>query len=40
MVNDELVSFRVEENRIVEVIGDGPQAAQKRDYFAVDQALR
>ena len=38
MVDDELVLFRVEENRIVEVIGDGPQAAQKRDYFAVDQA--
>ncbi len=38
MVDDELVLFRVQENRIVEVIGDGPQAAQKRDYFAVDQA--
>lgn len=38
MADDELVLFRVEENRIVEVIGDGPQAAQKRDYFAVDQA--
>jgi hypothetical protein len=40
MYDDELVLFRVEENRIVEVIGDGPQAAQKRDYFAVDQARR
>jgi leucyl aminopeptidase (aminopeptidase T) len=38
MVDDELVLFRVQENRIVEVIGDGPQAAQKRGYFAVDQA--
>jgi len=38
MYDDELVLFRVQENRIVEVIGDGPQAAQKRDYFAVDQA--
>jgi hypothetical protein len=38
MVDDELVLLRVQENRIVEVIGDGPQAAQKRDYFAVDQA--
>jgi len=38
--DDELVLFRVQENRIVEVIGDGPQAAQKRDYFAVDQARR
>jgi hypothetical protein len=40
MYDDELVLFRVQENRIVEVIGDGPQAAQKRDYFAVDQARR
>jgi hypothetical protein len=38
MIDDELVLLRVQENRIVEVIGDGPQAAQKRDYFAVDQA--
>lgn len=38
--DDELVLFKVQENRIVEVIGDGPQAAQKRDYFAVDQARR
>jgi len=38
MYGDELVLFRVQENRIVEVIGDGPQAAQKRGYFAVDQA--
>ena len=40
MYDDELVLFRVQENRIVEVLGDGPQAAQKRDYFAVDQARR
>jgi hypothetical protein len=40
MYDDELVLFRVEENRIVEVIGDGSQAAQKRNYFAVDQARR
>jgi hypothetical protein len=40
MYDDELVLFRVEENCIVEVIGDGPQVAQKRDYFAVDQARR
>jgi leucyl aminopeptidase (aminopeptidase T) len=38
MVDDELVLFRVQENRIVEVIGDSPQAAQKRAYFAVDPA--
>jgi hypothetical protein len=40
MYDDELVLFRVQENRIVEVIGDGSQAAQKRDYFAVDEARR
>jgi hypothetical protein len=40
LVDDELVLFRVQESRIVEVIGDGPQAAQKRAYFAVDQARR
>jgi hypothetical protein len=36
--DDELVLFKVQENRIVEVIGDGPQAAQKRVYFAIDEA--
>jgi len=40
MDEDELVLLRVKENRIVEVIGDGPRAAQKREYFAVDQARR
>lgn len=40
MYGDELVLFRVEENRIAEVIGDGPEAAQQRDYFAVDKARR
>lgn len=40
LVDDELILLRVQENRIVEVIGDGPQAAQKRAYFAVDQARR
>ncbi len=38
MYDGELVQFKVEQNRIVEVIGDGPQAAEKRDYFAVDEA--
>ncbi len=38
MYDDELVLFTVQENRIVEVIGEGPQAAQTRDYFAVDRA--
>jgi hypothetical protein len=36
--DDELVLFGVQENRIVEVIGEGPQAARKRDYFAADEA--
>ena len=40
MYDEELVLFKVKENRIVEVIGEGPQAAQKRDYFAVDEARR
>jgi hypothetical protein len=40
MYDDELVLFGVQQNRIVEVIGDGHQAAQKRDYFAVDEARR
>ena len=40
MYDDEVVLFRVQENRIVEVIGDGPEAVQKRDYFTVDQARR
>lgn len=38
MYDEELVLFKVEENRIAEVIGDGSQAARKRDYFAVDEA--
>ena len=36
----ELVLYRVRENRIVEIIGDGPKAGDMRDYFAVDQARR
>lgn len=40
LYDDELVLFTVQGNRIVEVIGEGPQAAQKRDYFAVDPARR
>ena len=40
MYGDEPVLFSVRENRITEVIGDGSQAAQKRDYFAVDEARR
>ncbi len=40
MDDNELVLFQVRENRIVEVVGEGPPAAQRRDYFAVDEARR
>ncbi len=40
MLGDELVLARVEENRIVEVIGDGPEADEAREYLATDDALR
>lgn len=36
----ELVLYRVRENRIAEIIGDGPKAGEMRDYFAVDEARR
>ncbi len=38
--DDELVVFQVQENRIVELIGSGPNASDARDYFAVDEARR
>ena len=40
MIGDELVLGRVQENRIVEVIGDSPEAAEARDHLALDEALR
>ncbi|TKJ29481.1 MAG: hypothetical protein CEE40_08245 [Chloroflexi bacterium B3_Chlor] len=40
MLGDELVLGRVEENRIVEVIGDGPEADEAREQLAMDEALR
>jgi hypothetical protein len=40
MDGDELVLFEVRQNRIEEVVGDGPEAARRREYFAVDQARR
>ncbi len=40
MYDDELVVFQVRENRIVDVIGEGPEAARMRDYLAVDDARR
>jgi len=40
MYDEELVLFKVRENRIVEAIGDGPHAAHMREYFAVDEARR
>jgi len=38
--NGELVVFRVEENSIVEVIGDGPHANEFKEFFAIDAARR
>lgn len=40
MYDSELVLLMVEQNRIVELIGEGLQAAGKREYFAVDRARR
>ncbi len=40
MLGDELVVGRVEQNRIVEVIGEGPQADEARQYLALDEARR
>jgi leucyl aminopeptidase (aminopeptidase T) len=40
MDGEELVLFEVRENRIERVIGDGPEAARRREYFAVDGARR
>jgi len=36
----ELVLYKVQANRIAEVIGDGPRAAAMRKYFSVDEARR
>jgi len=40
MYGGELVLLRVQENRISEVIGDSPEAAQIRGYIAMDEARR
>jgi len=40
MYGGELMLLRVQENRISEVIGDSPEAAQIRDYIAMDEARR
>jgi leucyl aminopeptidase (aminopeptidase T) len=40
MLGEELVVARVEANRIVEVIGEGTEAAEARAYLALDDALR
>jgi hypothetical protein len=40
MYEDELVVFEVHENLIADVVGEGPEAARLRDYFAVDNARR
>jgi len=36
----ELVLYKVQANRIDEVVGDGPKAAAMREYFSVDEARR
>jgi hypothetical protein len=38
MDGDELVLLEVRENHIQQVIGQGPRAAKRREYFAIDQA--
>lgn len=40
MLGDELVVAQAQGNRIVEVVGDGPQAEEAREYLALDEALR
>jgi leucyl aminopeptidase (aminopeptidase T) len=40
MKNGELVVFKVEENSIVEVIGEGKHANEFKDFFALDTARR
>jgi hypothetical protein len=40
MYETELVVFKVHENLIVDAVGDGPEAARLRDYFAADGARR
>jgi hypothetical protein len=40
MDGDELVLFEVRENRIEEVLGHGPEADGRRQYFSVDPARR
>ncbi len=33
LIDNELVVYRIEKNRIVEIIGDGPQAKKERDHI-------
>ena len=40
MKNGELVVFKVEENSIVEIMGDGPHANDFKEFFAADAARR
>jgi hypothetical protein len=40
VLEGELVLYEVRENKIVEIVGEGPQAARQREYFAVDPARR
>jgi hypothetical protein len=36
----ELVLYKVQANRVADVIGDGPRAVAMREYFSVDEARR
>ena len=40
MKNGELVVFKVEANKIIEIMGDGQHAHEYKDFFAVDAARR
>jgi leucyl aminopeptidase (aminopeptidase T) len=40
MYDGEMVLYEVHQNRITEIIGDGPKAVEMREYFAVDEARR
>lgn len=40
VLEDEMTLFKVRENRIVEIVGEGHQAASQREYFGVDPARR
>jgi leucyl aminopeptidase (aminopeptidase T) len=40
VLEDEMTLFKIRENRIVEIVGEGRHAASQREYFGVDPARR